>query len=379
MLLDRKKPRIAIIGSRGVPANYGGFETFAEEISVHLVKKYGYEVTVVSDIEQKKHNAAMKDYNGVNLRYSSYSKAGNAIRFYYDSIKKVITDHDIIYSCGPAGGLFGVMVRKHGKIMMTNPDGLNSKRSKWSLPIQLAFRVFEFFASRFSDWVVCDSKAIEEYICNQYGCKNTFVAEYGAYINSFIHEKKMSQKILQKYGVESKSYHLVVSRLEPENNVEMIISGYEKSSKKWPLMVVGNVQETAFVQKLKNIAGKNVYFVGGVYDKDELSVIRAHAISYLHGHSVGGTNPSLLEAMGSRNLCICHDNPFNREVVSDNGLFFKDSDGVERCIEKVETNSEAFDLMRNAVLDRIVNYYNWEKIADKYHTIFLKAYFQSKV
>jgi glycosyltransferase involved in cell wall biosynthesis len=368
-----KLPRVAIIGSRGIPANYGGFETFSEEIAVHLVKMYGYEVTVVCDAEQKQHNTAMDMYQGVNLRYSSYAKGGNAIGFYHDSIKQVLDDHDIIYSCGPAGGLFGFMVRRHGKIMMTNPDGLNSRRSKWSKPVQLAFRAFEFAASRFSDWVVCDSKAIETYIRQSYRCKHTFVAEYGAYTNPYIREEEVSNKILASYGVKSGEYHLVVSRLEPENNVEEIVYGFQQYKRKWPLIIVGNLQKTVFVQKLQAIAGDNIHFVGGIYDKDKLAILRAHSATYLHGHSVGGTNPSLLEAMGSHNLCICHDNTFNREVVSDHGLFFKDADDVSEILQKVEANLEGYVAMRDGVMNRVVNYYNWENMANKYNNIFLKA------
>ena len=376
---QKKLPKIAIVGARGIPANYGGFETFAEEIAVHLVKMYGYEVTVVCDAEQKQHNEAMDMYQGVNLRYSSYAKGGNAIRFYRDSIKQVLDDHDIIYSCGPAGGLFGFMVRKHGKIMMTNPDGLNSRRSKWSLPVQIAFRAFEFVASRFSDWVVCDSKAIETYIRQSYGCKYTFVAEYGAYTNPYMNETEVSNKILVSYGMKSGEYHLVVSRLEPENNVEAIVSGFQQAERKWPLIIVGNLQQTDFVQELQHIAGEQVHFVGGIYDKKELSVLRAHSTTYLHGHSVGGTNPSLLEAMGSRNLCICHDNPFNREVVAEHGLFFKNADEVSQCIERVEQSPQDYAGIRDGALARVVDYYNWENMADKYHDIFSQALREQKL
>lgn len=366
--------KIAIVGSRGIPASYGGFETFAEEIAVHLYRNYGYEVTVVCDAEQCKKNDGMAEYEGVVLRYSRFAKGGNAIRFYRDSIARVVDDHDIIYSCGPAGGLFGPIVRRHGKIMMTNPDGLNSRRSKWSWPIQVAFRLFEAAASKFSDRVICDSKAIEDYIRNSYGCHHTDVAEYGAYPNPYLDGKEPTSAVLDEYSLKANAYHLVVSRLEPENNVETIIRGYQQGNHKFPLVVVGNLKETDFVKRLQYIAGENVRFVGGIYDKDKLAIVRANAATYLHGHSVGGTNPSLLEAMASRNLCICHDNPFNREVVQDNGLFFASPDDVQNCLERVEDNPEEFVAARDGALARIHNYYNWDHMAEKYHAIFTAAY-----
>jgi glycosyltransferase involved in cell wall biosynthesis len=289
-----------------------------------------------------------------------------------------LEDHDIVYSCGPAGGLFGWLVHRHGKIMMTNPDGLNSQRSKWSYPVKMGFRLFERAASYFSDRVICDSAAIERYVRERYGCLHTDVAEYGAYINPYVHASESNQifaeKTLAEMGLVSGQYHLVVSRLEPENNVEPIIRGYQSCERKWPLVVVGNLKPTGFVQKLQEIAGEQVRFVGGIYDKDKLAIVRAHAASYFHGHSVGGTNPSLLEAMGSRNLCVCHDNQFNREVVQEQGLFFVDAREVGARLENIEQDSARFELLRDGALTRVRDYYNWDHMAKKYHRIFTAAF-----
>lgn len=370
-------PRIAIVGSRGIPASYGGFETFAEEISVHLVRNYGYSVTVVCDAKQESVNKGMTEYKGVQLKYSRFSKGENAIRFYHDSITRVVEDHDIVYSCGPAGGLFGWLVHRHGKVMMTNPDGLNSQRSKWSYPVKVGFRLFERAASYFSDRVICDSVAIEDYVRARYGCMHTDVAEYGAYANPFVLNDDsvatQSAQVLREFGLVSGEYHLVVSRLEPENNVEAIIQGYQANERKWPLVVVGHLKETGFVKRLHEIAGEQVRFVGGIYDKEKLAIVRAHATSYFHGHSVGGTNPSLLEAMGSRNLCVCHDNQFNREVVQGFGLFFAEAREVNEHLICIEEDASAFDIMRDGALQRVRDYYNWDNMAAKYHRIFMNA------
>lgn len=375
-------PRVAFVGARGIPASYGGFETFAEEISVKLAQQYGYQVTVVCDAEQEKHNKGSTEYRGVKLRYSRFAKGKNAIQFYRDSIHLVAADHDIVYSCGPAGGLFGWMVHRQGKIMMTNPDGLNSQRSKWSYPVKIGFRLFERAASYFSDRVICDSLAIEVYVRERYGCLHTDVAEYGAYTNPYIQNEgskaTTAAGVLAENGLTSGAYHLVVSRLEPENNVESIIQGYQASERKWPLVVVGILKETGFVKRLQEIAGEQVHFVGGIYDKEKLAIVRAHAASYLHGHSVGGTNPSLLEAMGSRNLCVCHDNQFNREVVQGNGLFFADASDVDDRLARIEKNPSELEALRDGALQRVLGYYNWDNMAAKYHRIFMTA-FESKI
>ena len=360
---------VAIIGSRGVPASYGGFETFAEEIAVHLYRNHGYRVTVVCDAVQREKNNGIEEFEGVSLRYSEYEKGKNPIRFYRDSIKKVINDHDVICSCGPAGGLFGPLVRRYGKILLTNTDGLNSKRAKWGWAVRKAFRLFEWTSCRFSDRVICDASEIEKYVRKTYGCYHTDVAEYGAYPNPWLGNSSESIEILKEFGLEAGAYHLVVSRLEPENNVESIIRGYTFSEHKIPLIVVGNLKKTLFVRELQNISNDNVRFIGGIYDRKKLAIVRANAASYLHGHSVGGTNPSLLEAMASRNICICHNNPFNREVVGENGIYFDSAEDVDTCLTRVENSPQAFPLMRDGAFDRIENYYNWHNIALKYHRI----------
>jgi glycosyltransferase involved in cell wall biosynthesis len=137
---------------------------------------------------------------------------------------------------------------------------------------------------------------------------------------------------------------------------------------------VGNLAGTAYVAGLRRNAGSDIRFLGGVYDRKALSVLRAHARCYLHGHSVGGTNPSLLEAMASRNLCVCHDNPFNREVVGENGLFFREEEQLGSCLGDIESGGmERFERMRSGVFDRIVDYYNWDKIAFRYNELFTAA------
>lgn len=364
-------PRVAIIGSRGIPANYGGFETFAEEIAAQITQHYGYHVTVVCDAEQEKHNNGMTEHNGVQLRYSTFVKGKQTIRYYRDSIQRVANDHDIVYSCGPAGGLFSHIVHKQGGVMLVNPDGLNSRRSKWSWPTKLGFRVFEWFSSRFSDVVVCDSAAIEDYIRSSYGISHTFIAEYGAYENTFINQYDVGC-LLKKFGLLPGEYHLVVSRLEPENNVEMIVRGFSNRVRKYPLVIVGNLKDTDYVCNLKACASSQVHFVGGIYERNTLSVIRAKSISYFHGHSVGGTNPSLLEAMGAQNLCICHDNVFNREVLGEFGMFFSSLDDVDKLISEVESGAYDVELesMRSGALGRVRNYYNWENMVKKYDKLF---------
>jgi glycosyltransferase involved in cell wall biosynthesis len=228
----------------------------------------------------------------------------------------------------------------------------------------------EWTSVKFSDYLICDSEGITNYVKENYHYKKKiFTIEYGAYINSFLNiNNSQTKDVLSEYGLEKNSYHLVVSRLEPENNVDMIIDGYQQSSVLFPLVIVGNLNSTAYVETLTKNESKKIIFLGGIYNKDTLSILRANALSYLHGHSVGGTNPSLLEAMGSENLCFCHDNIFNKKTVGQNGLYFKNTEELNSIFLDVEEskNIQQFTQMKNGVLQSIKEYYNWEVISKKY-------------
>ena len=148
--------KLAIIGARGIPANYGGFETFAEELSVNLVQKYGYDVLVVSDLEQKNKNNGIKEYKGVKILYSKYAKQKNALKFYRDSLT-LAKDYALIYSCGPGVGVAALFTNLKNNILITNTDGLNWKRAKWSPLVQKGFKAFEWLSCKKSDYISCDS------------------------------------------------------------------------------------------------------------------------------------------------------------------------------------------------------------------------------
>ncbi len=365
--------KIAFIGAHGVPANYGGFETFVEEVSVGLVKK-GYEIVVIGDANQQKVMDNLLEYKGVKLKYSKYMKTKNPILFYRESLFMAMKETNIIYSCGSGIGYLAFLPRLLGKKFITNVDGMGWIREKYSPFKQILVKAQIGMSALFSEYIVYDSKGMAEVFKKTfYRTKNGAVLEYGAYYNKFIDiDNELTKEVLTKYNLLKNKYHLVVSRLEPENNVEIIIQGYALSDKKLPLIIVGNVMDTVFVNQIKKYENDNIRFVGGIYNKDELEIVRANAFTYLHGHSVGGTNPSLLEAMASKNYCICHDNDFNKEVVMEHGKFFKNKEDVDQIITFVENDilDSEYESTKNGVFNRIKNYYNWEAIVQKYDNYF---------
>jgi len=370
---------LSIIGSRGIPAKYGGFETFVEKLCLGLPRNQ-YSITVVCDAEQRKTMSSEFKLENVNLVYSRFYKQKNPLMFYLESVFLGIRSSSIIYCCGAGAGYFSFIPKFFGKTFIVNPDGVGWKRAKWNLLIRSALRSLFRASSIFSEYIVCDSRAIKVLFNSQFKrSKNIEVIEYGT--DLFPQEtvdKIYKNDVLKKYGLSHKGYHLVVSRLEPENNVSMIIDGYIKSRSIYPLVIVGNLQNTSYVNNLKSSANNcsNIIFLGGIYNSSELKIVRSSSITYLHGHSVGGTNPSLLEAMGSQNLCICHDNEFNREVMDQYGIFFSSASDLAEKLSEVNplnlTDRQKF--LINGSYERARDFYNWNLIVKKYDDFFKSIY-----
>lgn len=361
--------KVAFIGSRGIPANYGGFETFVEEIARKLQQDSFFEITVIGDCEQKIKSNNLSSYSGIELLYSKYSKTKNPLLFFFDSMIKSWKS-DVIYCCG-VGNAFAVYLpficRKK---YVTNPDGIGWKRLKYSKIGRKILKLMFVFTALFSPYIVCDSVGIENIFRKMFfRTKNVTTIEYGAYLNKMVGILSSNElAVLQKYNLVSQKYHLIVSRLEPENNVDIIINGYCNKKYKFPLVVVGKLSNTKYVNLLKNIANRQVFFLDGIYNNQNLEVVRANAFSYFHGHMVGGTNPSLLEAMASKNLCICHDNEFNKRIIEEDGFYFKTHLDVSDILTDIEKNN--YTSKKEKVYDKIINYYNWENIADQYISYF---------
>jgi glycosyltransferase involved in cell wall biosynthesis len=358
--------KISIIGTRGIPAKYGGFETFAEEITPRLVQN-GFDIAVQCD-QSEKHYA---DWFGAKLYYSSYTKSTNPLKYYFDGIRWGLKNSDIVLIAGTGGSIFYFLNIFHRKIIITNTDGIESGRVKWSLLKRWYVKISEIFAVWFSDSLIADSIAVSQYLINKYRFaeRKIDVVEYGAYLNEL-----SDPVVLNKYNVRHEDYYLIICRIEPENNLMMILEGFSKAKTYCTLLIVGPLKNSRFCENLvKTFKSDRIRFLGGIYDKHEISSLRSSCKAYIHGHSVGGTNPSLLEAMGSGNLIICHDNVFNREVTSDSQLYFKSPSDLTESINLVEIlPREKKKIFQDKGRERIISYYNWDNILTKYSGIFKK-------
>ena len=367
--------KIAFISTRGIPNNYGGFEQFAEYISVGLAKR-GHEVTVYSP---KFHPYKESGYKGVRIKhiYSPETWMGSSVgSFFYDfsSLKDALKkeDFDIIYEAGytsiiPAYIWFNVKRRKR-PIFTTNMDGLENKRSKFSPMVRRFLDWEEKMAVKYSHYLIADNMGIHDYYKEKYGKGSKFLA-YGADIHD-----DFNAEYLKEFGLEPEGYYILIARLEPENNIVMAIDGYLHSRENGhrPLIVVGKTNTPhgkELVAKYGN--EKSVRFVGGIYDFKKLDSVRHFSKAYFHGHSVGGTNPSLLEAMAAGCFVFAHDNIFNRAVLKDNALYYPTAEKVAEYLDNIEAiagnDKKAFTANN---IEVIRNEYSWEHLVDEHEKYF---------
>lgn len=367
--------KIAFISTRGIPNNYGGFEQFAEYISVGLVQR-GHEVTVYSP---HYHPYQKKTYKGVRIKhiYSPEKWMGGSVgSFFYDyaclkdALKK--ENFDIIYEAGytsiiPAYIRFNVKDIKK-PIFTTNMDGLEYKRTKFNPLVRKFVFWEEKMAVKHSHYLIADNMGIQDYYMEKYGKESKFLA-YGADIHD-----DWDEALLREFGLEVDNYYLIVARLEPENNLVMAIEGYLKSAEngKRPLIIVGKTNTPHGKELVKKYGQeKSIRFMGGIYDFKKLDSVRHFSYAYFHGHSVGGTNPSLLEAMASGCFMLANDNVFNRAVLKENALYYRNADDVCELLNRIDDEVGAKkESLVNRNWEEIKTVYSWEKLVDEHEKYF---------
>ncbi len=407
---EKQMQHVFIVGAKSLGA-YGGYETFVdklteyhqnnEEIKYHVACKAngdGYMdeekltgVTRIGDTEFEYHNAHCFKISVPNI--------GSAVAVYYDLaalkycceyIEKNHIKHPIVYilACriGPFMGHFYKKIYRLGGKVYLNPDGHEFLRAKWSKPIRRYWKESEKMMVKWSDLVICDSVTIEKYIHECYDGKGiggrdpqtTFIA-YGAETR----KSKLSDddpKLVDWYkskGLCPHDYYLVVGRFVPENNYETMIAEFMKSKSKRDFAIITNVNDK-FLEELENKlhfqSDSRIKFVGTVYDQELLMKIRENAYGYFHGHEVGGTNPSLLEALGSTDQNLLLDVGFNREVAEDAALYWEKTEGsLSRLIDEVDAlSTEQITDLGDKAKKRIQEAYSWQFICDRYSEVFLE-------
>ncbi len=359
--------KIGILGTRGIPNYHGGFEQFAQFLSVELVKR-GHEVLVYNS---SLHPYQESTFEGVQLVHckDAEDRIGTAGQFFYDlnciqDSKK--RNFDLILQLGYTSSSIWCKLLPKEPIIVTNMDGLEWKRSKYNSWTKKFLKFAENWAVKSSDHLVADSKGIQEHLHKSYGRESTFIA-YGS--DAF---EGKDESALEKYNLTADGYFMLIARMEPENNIEMILEGYAQSGLSTPFLVVGKTENSFGKKLVQQYSQRNtIRFLGGIYDFDVLNNLRYFSKLYFHGHSVGGTNPSLLEAMASSAQIAAHNNIFNGSILGPDALYFSSASEITTLLKE-----EAYLEQRKAMVDNNLNKiktdYSWKKIISEYEDLFLK-------
>jgi rhamnosyltransferase len=389
--MDIKMQHVFIVGSKGIPGEYGGYETFVDKLTEYHQSNQNIKYHVAC---KGKENTEF-EYHSARCFRIKVPNIGPAQSIYYDIkallecckyIRKNNIKNPIIYilACriGPFALYFQKRIHKLGGRLYVNPDGHEWMRTKWSVPVRKYWKVSEQIMVKHADLLICDSKNIEKYIrrtYKQYHPKTIFIA-YGAETKKSILSNDNS-KMLDWYtekGLSPSMYYLVVGRFVPENNFETMIREFMMSKSKRNFAIITTANDKFLEELEKKLCFNNdnrIKFVGTVYDQEMLKKIRENAYGYFHGHEVGGTNPSLIEALGSTDLNLLLDVGFNREVSENGALYWtKEVGNLARLIEKADEMStyEIRELGLKA-RKRVNDQYTWEYICGKYEKLFLET------
>ncbi len=358
--------KVTLMGTRGVPALYGGFETAVEEIGKRLVTR-GYDVTVYcrNPGQRMTRYEGMRLVNAPAIRHRMTETLSHTALSTAHAIVRGHPDVVLLLNAGNAPLLRPLAMA--GIPTAIHLDGLESRREKWRGAGARYYRWAEAASIRWGQEVIADAQAIADYVKQSYG-RDCVVIPYGA---SVIHP---AGDRLDEIGAAAHEYHLIVARLEPENHVLDAVHAYRGSRETRPLLVVGSAPYSQwYVDSVREAAAGDprIRFLGGIYDQDLLDQLYGNAVTYIHGHSVGGTNPSLLRAMGAGAPVLAYDVEFNREVTDDGALFWSDADALTALLDSVASGAESERLREfsDRGRDRISEVYQWDSVTDKYEEL----------
>jgi glycosyltransferase involved in cell wall biosynthesis len=356
--------KLAILGTRGIPANYGGFETFAEELSVRLVAR-GHKVTVYcrsNNIQFKGRN-----YKGVDLAVlpTIGTKYFDTVFHTFLSVFHAIPRRfDCILVCNAANAIFTAIPRITFTPVALNVDGLERKRKKWGLAGRTYYRISEYLSTLIPNVIVTDASVIRDYYMQRYHAKSTMIT-YGTRC-----DREQTTEVLDRLHVRPRQYALYVSRLEPENNAHLVIEAWASVRTDMPLLIVGDAPYAQeYIARLKSTPDSRVRFTGGIYGTGYRE-LQSHAAFYIHATEVGGTHPALVEAMGAGNCVIAYDTPENREVVGGCGLLFKNVVELTRHVQWAIDDPGGASGLGEKAQARARAVYSWEAVTNQYEKLF---------
>ena len=359
-------PRLAILGTRGVPAIHGGFETLAHHLSLHLVER-GWDVIAYCQAEGR--GPATEDvWHGVRRVTipTPYPGAVGTVHFDWRSVLDATRRDAIALVLGYNTAAFLPLLRAAGHRIVLNMDGIEWRRGKWSPTARLWLRANERIGATVAHALVADHPEIERHVTAFAPAHKVTTIAYGA---NRIADAPLEP--VRAASLEPGHYLLVVARLEPENSILPIVRGFSRRPRGMRLAVVGphTPNSQPYHASVAAAASADVRFLGPVYDPTSIAALRFHARAYLHGHTVGGTNPSLVEALGAGNAVVAHDNAFNRWVAGDAARYFGDEDELDAALEVVSTAGATWTAMRRAARERFSDAFTWPAVLERYERL----------
>jgi glycosyltransferase involved in cell wall biosynthesis len=358
--------RIAILGTRGIPASYGGFETFAEHLSTRLVAR-GHEVTVycrahyVSPRQLEYHGVLLKVLPTVRHKYFD-----TVVHGFISALHAVSGRFDAALICNAANAPFAPILRFTGTPVAINVDGLEHKRKKWGRLGRCYYKLAEYLSTILPNVMVTDAQVIQDYYLARHNAPSTMIA-YGSEV-----ERRPDRLTVRKWRVEPNRYVLYVSRLEPENNAHLVIEAFKKVRTAYRLLVVGDAPYAEdYINDLRTRArgDKRIIFTGFVFGQD-YRALQQNAYCYVHATEVGGTHPALLEAMGYGNCVLTLATPENIEAVGDAGIPYTDEYDLTEKLQRVLRDGSLVQAYRNRAQLRVEKHYDWERVVDQYEDLF---------
>jgi len=362
--------RVAFLGGRGIPARYSGFDSLIEELSTRLVAAHGMDVTVYC--RRRYYDERPATWRGVRCLYLR-AVPGKGIESISHTCRSVLHacrgGYDVVFVVDPANAPFVLPLRLLGKRLVFHTDGLGWKRSKWSRLSRRYYKWVEGYCARVATSLVTDARAMQRYYREEWGADSTFLP-YGSETGGSAVDDG-----LEAFGVRAGAYWLVVARIEAENNTELIVRGFLESGVEGPLLVVGGARYgSAYSRRLFGLACDRVRFAGGVYEAAILNGLYGNCRAYLHGHEVGGTNPSLLRAMRWAAPCLAVDVEFNREVLADTGRYFtKEPGALAALLREVDGVPAALRRLGERAAERARTAYRWDDVAAGYADLFRRV------
>jgi glycosyltransferase involved in cell wall biosynthesis len=358
--------RLAILGTRGIPARYGGFETLAEELSARLSDR-GHDVTVYTRVRYAEPD--LTRYRGAKIRVLPTIPTkylDTVAHSFLSSVDAAFERYDAVLVCNAVNAPFCFLPRLTGTTrVILNVDGLDRRRRKWNAAGRLAYRVSERLSTIIPDVIVTDAVVIRDYYRQRYGAESVLIP-YGGDLPA-----PATTETLARLGLSPEKYVLYVSRLEPENNADIVVGAYREVRGSYPLVVVGDAPYAAsYIGRVRSIADSRVLFPGAIYGEGYRELL-AHAAAYIQATEVGGTHPALVEALGYGRLVLYHQSPENEEVAGGAGLPFDVNrpPTLARLLNEILDAPAAYSVWKERARCRVAERYRWEDVTDRYEAI----------